>query len=94
MVTMGAKEVFQVVVGAGQVRDIIAVEEPRPVAPGDFEEMHDARFQLSSFGTPALHRTEQTLKAPSHMGPIKLGRVAQEVGSGMHPSIGTLNGFP
>ena len=85
---------FQIVVAAGQVRDIIAVKEPRPVATGDFEEMDDGWLQITGFGPPTVHGAEQALEVPAHMSPIKLSRVAQDVGRCVYPSIGTLNRIP
>jgi len=50
MVAMGAKELLQIIIGSGQLRDSIAVKKAWPVTPGDLVEVCQGRRQRPSGG--------------------------------------------
>jgi hypothetical protein len=59
MMAGGAEEVLEIIVGPGQVRDLVAVEEPGPVALGHGAEVLDGGGQRPHGGALVPHRGEQ-----------------------------------
>jgi hypothetical protein len=88
MTAMGAKKLLQIVIGAGEIRDAIAVEKPRPITTADLEKVVNGGGQGACFGMVPRHSPEEPLQAPLHHGRIVLGVVVQDVGRPMDPVIG------
>ena len=59
MVARGAKNVFQVIVGARKINHIIAMKEPRPIAPCHFEEGGSHLVERGSQRGSVLHLFKQ-----------------------------------
>ena len=87
MTAMGAKKLLQIIVGAGKLRDAIAVEQPRPITPADLEKVVDSGGQCAGFGAVPRHGPEEPPQAPLHHGRTVLV-VVQDVGRPMDPAIG------
>jgi hypothetical protein len=88
MTAMGAKKLLQIIIGAGEIRDAIAVEKPRPITMADLEKVVDGGGQGACFGVVPRHGPEEPLQAPLHHGRIVLVVVVQDVGRPMDPAIG------
>lgn len=59
--TGGAKELFQIIVGARQVRDLVALKEPSPIARGDFAEVCHCWSEIAQLLLLLCHRLQQLL---------------------------------
>ena len=96
----GAEQLFQAVVGAGQIGHVVAVEQPRPVTLGDLQEVPQRRGQRAASFRPASHSSEQRFiraanrRTPTPPGiPENLGRLVHERIADLHvrpPSGGVL----
>jgi hypothetical protein len=64
MTAMGTKKLLQIIIGAGEIRDAIAVEQPGPITAADLEKVVDGRGKRARFGVVPRHGTEQPLQAP------------------------------
>ncbi len=88
MVASRSEQLLEVVVGARQISDIGAMEEPGPIASRDLVEVTDRGRERPGFGRVAVHGADQAIKAAAHdrgPGPV---RVAEKVCGGMDPAIG------
>src|SRR3954471_23927347 len=94
VVPLRAEQLLEAVVGARQVRDGVAVEQPRPVAAGDLAEVLDRARQVARSGAMARHGPDQAVEAaPDHGGGL-VCRVAQDVRRPVHPAVGPLDAWP
>lgn len=88
MVAMGAKELFEVVIGAGQLRAIITMERPRPIAVRDLAEVGEHGAQgRSAEVLGACHSPEQSAEASFDTRAIECIGIGQNVGRTLHPGI-------
>lgn len=71
------KELLQVIVGPREIRYLIAVEEPWPIAAGDLEEVGQSRGEFASGGPVPCHCPEETAQPPLHGGSSTLVFVLQ-----------------
>jgi hypothetical protein len=88
MTAMGAKKLLQIIIGAGEIRDAIAVEKPGPITAADLEKVVDGGGKRARFGVVPCHSPEEPLQAPLHHGLTVLVVVVQDVGRPMDPAIG------
>jgi hypothetical protein len=88
MVAMGAKELFQIIIGARQISTLIAMKQARPVAACDFAnvgEHSDKGWSAMALGT--RHCPEQGAEAPFNAMTIAFFGIGQNGGSPLHPVI-------
>jgi hypothetical protein len=57
MIAVRAEELLQIVVGPRQIRYLVAMEQPRPVTAGNFEEVIDCWGERACFLTVARDGT-------------------------------------
>ena len=85
---------LETVVGARQIRDGVAVEEPWPVAARDLEEVVDRLDQMACAGAVAGHGRDKPVEAtPNPVGGFSVG-IAEDVGGPVHPATDPLDGRP
>ena len=77
---MLCKEVFEVIIGAWQVGNIIAMKETRPVTARDLEKMVNGRSQIASMRLVAFHRAEQPNDTPLNLFATCLILIGEKVG--------------
>src|SRR3954470_6042863 len=94
MVALRAKLMLKVVVGARQIRDRVAVEQPRAVAAGDLAEVVDGAAEAARAGRMKDHAANQSVEAALHRGRILGLLIGQDVGRLVHPGIDPLDGGP
>jgi hypothetical protein len=80
---------FQGIVGAGQIGHLIAVEEPRPIAARDLEELVQRRGQRPRCLAMAYHRAEEATQPVPDSRRVLLVDVVQDMGGSMDPAKGT-----
>ena len=88
VVAMGTKIVLQVLVGPWELRDLIAVKEAGPLAPGPLEEGDPRRHEYSGSSAGSPHRAPQTAQPPFHHCPRLLAFVGADVRGPMDPAGG------
>ena len=86
--TGGAKELFQVIVGARQIGHLVAHEQPLTIASGDFLEVCNRRGQGTELLLLLRHGGQELLIVPFEGVYITLFGVGEQVGCLMHPRIG------
>lgn len=89
VVASRSKQLLEVVVGARQISDIVAVEEPGPIASCHLVEVTDRGRERSGFGGVAVHGADQAIKAAAHDRSPCPVRVAEKARGGMDPAVGT-----
>ncbi len=94
VVALRAKFMLEVVVGARQIRDSVAVEQPRAVAAGDLAEVVDGSAEASRAVTVKGHGADQSVEAALHRGSILGIMIVQDVGRLVHPWIDPLDVGP
>src|SRR5215468_6896606 len=94
MIAIGAKKLLQIIIGAGEVGDAIAVKQTRPVAAADFQEVRHRRREGPGFGLMPSHGPEQPLQTSLHGCRSALFFIAEEVGHTLHPAIGHAHIWP
>jgi hypothetical protein len=94
MVALGAKLMLEVVVGARQIRDRVAVEQPRTVATGDLAEVVDGAAETARAVTVTEHGANHSVEAALHRGSLLGLRIGQDVGRLVHPRIDPLDVGP
>ena len=94
MMAVGAEELLQVVVGPRHLRVVVAVEQPRPEAAGNLEEVLEARAHRRALGCGARQRAQQTREAPTHGALAPTPWMGQQVGHLVDPTIGGSNRRP
>src|SRR2546423_13052371 len=90
----GAKVLFQVIVRARQIFDLIILEESVPVTRSDFPEVGDCRSERAQLVLLLCHGLQQLLICLLQSGHIKLLGVSEQVSGLMHPGIGLPDGWP
>lgn len=85
---MGPKTLFQGVIGPRQIRDLVAVKQPRPVTARDFQEVHQWRSERPSGSPVSCHGAQQAAQALFDGRPRVLCLVGEDVGCAMYPAIG------
>jgi len=64
MVTCGAKQLFQTVVGPRQIGQVITVEQPRPMALGNFDKMAHRGRERPGFPSLTMDGSKEPPIAP------------------------------
>src|SRR6188768_3121039 len=90
----GAEELLQDVVGPGQPRDVVAVEESRPVAGADLEEVRHRRLEGPDDRLLVTDLSEQRLQPLSDLATSERVLILQESGGLVNPTVGDPNGRP
>jgi hypothetical protein len=85
---MRPKTLLQVIIGPGQIGDLIAVKESRPVTARDLEEVGQCRGEPSCGSSVPRHGTQQAAQATLHGCPSELVGVREDVSRPMHPAVG------
>ena len=88
VIAMRAKELFEIIIGAREIRHARAVEKPRPITAADLEKVIDSGGERARGGAVPCHGSEEPLQAPLHHCLIPLVFVVQDVSRTMHPVIG------
>ena len=88
MTAMGANTRLQIMSGAGEIGEALAVETPGPSTAADLEKVVAGGGQRARLGVVPRHRPAAPLQAPLHHGRTVLGVVGQEGGSPMDPASG------
>src|SRR3954451_24798968 len=94
VVALRAEFVFQIVVGARQVRNTVAVKQPRTVAARDLAEALDRTAQVTGTVAMAHHGAHHSIEPALHHGRVLAVMVVQDMGGFVHPRIGALNVRP
>ena len=90
----GAKVLFEVIVGARQVFDLVVLEESVPITRGDFAEVCDCRSERPQAVLLLLHGLQQLLIRLLEGAHIALLSVSEQMSGLMHPRIGLPDGRP
>jgi len=90
----GAKELFEVIVGARQVFDLVVLEESVPITRGDFAEVCDCRSERPQAVLLLFHGLQQLLIRLLEGAHIALLSVSEQMSGLMHPRIGLPDGRP
>jgi hypothetical protein len=85
---------FQVIVGARQVFDLVVLEESVPVTRGDFAEVCDCRSERPQAVLLLFHGLQQLLIRLLEGAHIALLSVSEQMSGLMHPGIGLPDGRP
>jgi hypothetical protein len=88
VVACRAEEVLQIVVGVGQIRDLVAVEQAAPVALRDFDKVRDRGGERSEGRTLPEHLRQQSAVLPPQFQGAADRTVLEEVRGPMHPAKG------
>jgi hypothetical protein len=91
MIAMGAKKLFQIIIGAGQIRDTITVKETRPIALRDFVEVSQSWGKGARLGPVTGHGAQESAQASFHRDLIVCGFVAQNRVGPLDPAIAHLD---
>ena len=94
MTAMGAKNLLQIIIGAGEIRAAMAVEKPGPITAADLEKVVDGGGQRARFGVVPRHRPEEPSQAPLPHCRTVLVVVVQDMDRPMAPAIGDADGGP
>ena len=94
MVSVTSKELFQVIVGAGQIRRVVTMEQARPVTAGHLDEVFDSTRKCRGKRSMPRHGSDQTAETSANT--VAVGRfvIRQNVGSLMHPAERDANRRP
>src|SRR4051812_46411858 len=90
----GTEELLQDVVGPGQPRDVVAVEESRPVAGADLEEVRHRRLEGADARLLVPDLGEQRLQLLSDLVAGEIVLVLQEPGGLVNPAVGDPDSRP
>ena len=85
------EELLQIIVGARQARDGVAVEQPWSVAARHLGEVLNGASQPSGQGAMADHGTGQPMQAPPHGAGREAGLVLEDARRLMNPAKGDLH---
>ncbi len=94
VVSVTSKELFQVIVGAGQIRRVVTVEQARPVTASHLEEVFDGASKFSGTLSMPRHGSDQTAQTSANT--VAVGRfvIRQNVCNLMHPAERDANRRP
>jgi hypothetical protein len=94
VVSVTSKELFQVIVGARQIRRVVAVEQARPVTASHLEEVFDGARKFSGNLSMPRHGSDQTAQTSANT--VAVGRfvIRQNVCNLMHPAERDANRWP
>jgi hypothetical protein len=89
MMTLGSKQLFEIIVGAWEVRDLIAMKEPRPVTLRHFAEVlqHGSEGRTAEL-LGACHSPQQRPQMALDACPLELLGIGEYLGGAFHPAIG------
>src|SRR2546425_2075103 len=90
----GAKVLFEVIVGARQVFDLVVLEESVPITLGDFAEVCYSRSERPQPVLLLFHGLQQLLIRLLERAHIALLSVSEQMSGLMHPRIGLPDGRP
>jgi hypothetical protein len=88
MIAIGAKKLLQIIIGAGQVGNVLTMKQTWPVAPADLQKVLHRGREGPGFGLMLPHGSAQPVQSPLHGGPCLLGVIIQDVRGAMDPAIG------
>ena len=88
------EQVLEIVVGARQIDDGIAVEEARMVALGHLAEVVDGCRKRAGPSPMPVHGAQQSIKAPAHAPDRLASGVGEHTRDRVHPAIGAGNVAP
>jgi hypothetical protein len=94
MIAIRPKKLLQVIIGAGEIGDAIAVKQARPVATGDLAEVPECGGQRARSGLLACHGPKEPLHTLFHGCRRMVFVIGEEVGDSMYPAIGYLHVGP
>ena len=86
---------FEIVIGAGQLREIIAVKQARPVAARDFAKVGQHGSERRGAAVLVMrHGSEQGAAVPFDPVAIAFWGIGQHGGDALHPRIGRTHQGP
>ena len=88
------EQLLEVVVGARQVGDGVAVEQAGTVAAGHLEEVVDGAGERAGLGAVSADGGDEPGEAAGDRGRIETGRVVQDPGRAVHPAVGAADVGP
>ena len=94
MTAMGAKKLFQIIIGTRESGHAITVAQTGPRTLADLEKVVDSGGQGACFGVVPRHRPEEPPQAPLHPGRPVLVVVVENVGRPMAPARGAADVGP
>jgi hypothetical protein len=94
VVSVTSKELFQVIVGAGQIRRVVTMEQARPVTASHLEEVFDSARKFRGKRSMPRHGSDQTAETSANTGAVGRFVIRQNVGSLMHPAERDANRRP
>jgi hypothetical protein len=94
VVALRAELMLQIIVGARQVRNAVAVEQAGAIAAADFAEVLDRLAQVTGAVAMADHGAHQPVETALHRGGVLGVMVVQDMGGFVHPRIGALDVGP
>ena len=89
-----AEQPLEVVVGARQVGDGVAVEQAGAVAAGHLQEVVDGAGERAGLGAVARHGGEQPVEAAAHRLRRLAGGIPQDPGRPVDPGVGATDRWP
>ena len=92
--TGGAKVLFEIIVGARQVFDLLVLEESVPITLSDFAEVGYCRSERPQPVLLLFHAFQQLLIRLLEAAHIALLSVSEQMSGLMHPRIGLPDGRP
>ena len=91
MRALRAKKLLQILIGPGQLRDALAVNQAGPGAPAALQTVPYRWCEAPGFGLRLPHGPEQPVPPPLSSGAWLLGGMMPDVRGAMHPAIGHLH---
>jgi len=94
MIACGSKTLFQGIVGGGQVRHVVAVEQSRRKALGDLAKMLNRLAEVSDAALLGLHLLQQVLIPGTDLFPRKILVIGENMSRLVDPPISDLERRP
>ena len=94
MPTVAAELLFKSVIGSRQVGVLIAVEEARPVAAGDFDKVTDGILQIAGILLMMRHGSEKAAESPLNVTSWIALWIIQDLRRLMYPGKRSLHARP
>lgn len=86
--------VLQIIVGARESGNVVAMEKVRRITGGHFEEVPNRGREVPLVGDVIRHVAEEVVKRCLHLARGLVGGILQQVRRAPHPGVGGANGRP
>jgi hypothetical protein len=91
---LGSEQMLQIIVGARQVRDAIAMQQTGPVAARHLQKMVHGALERAGFVAVTCHGPHEAGQAALDLNGRQPGRIVEYPGEGMHPAKAPLDRRP